>query len=82
MTLAMALLYPTWWRNFVAGLLECGAHSEQAALFSGICICAMINAALWIAIWIFAFAITHDHNATLNTMLWVFETFVPAIGRI
>ncbi|MGB2497750.1 MAG: hypothetical protein ACPH9Y_05235, partial [Planktomarina sp.] len=52
--LTMALQYPAWWRNFVAGLLENGAQSRQAALFSGICICAMITVALWSPIWFFA----------------------------
>lgn len=80
--LTMALQYPAWWRNFVAGLLENGAQSRQAALFSGICICAMITVALWSPIWFFAFVITHDHGATCNTVLWIFETFAWAIGGI
>ncbi|MGB1337835.1 MAG: hypothetical protein ACPH3J_06315 [Planktomarina sp.] len=80
--LTMALQYPAWWRNFVAGLLENGAQSRQAALFSGICICAMITVALWSPIWFFAFVITHDHGATFNTVLWIFETFAWAIGGI
>ena len=45
--LTMALQYPAWWRNFVAYLLESGAQSRQAALFSGICICAMITVTFW-----------------------------------
>ena len=80
--LTMALQYPAWWRNFVAGLLENGAQSRQAALFSGICICAMITVAFWSPIWFFAFVITHDHGATFNTVLWIFETFAWAIGGI
>ena len=43
----MALQYPAWWRNCVADLLESDARSRQAALFSGICICAMITVAFW-----------------------------------
>ncbi|MBT6021088.1 hypothetical protein, partial [Planktomarina temperata] len=45
--LTLGLQYPAGVRNFVAGLLERGEHSGQAALLSGICICAMITIALW-----------------------------------
>ena len=80
--LTLALQYPTWWRNFVTDLLKQDAHSRQTALLSGVCICAMITVALSILIWIFAFAITHDHGAPFNTVLWIFETFAKAIGGI
>ena len=80
--LTLALHYPAGWRNFVAGLLERGEQSGQAALLSGICICAMITIALWCPIWIFTFVVTHDHGATLNAVLWIFETFAWAIGGV
>ncbi|MDB9810255.1 hypothetical protein OAC05_04320 [Planktomarina temperata] len=44
--LTLGLQYPAPLRNFVAGLLERGEQSGQAALLSGICICAMITIAL------------------------------------
>ena len=80
--LTLGLQYPAGVRNFVAGLLERGEHSEQAALLSGICICAMITIALWCPIWIFTFVITHDHGAIVNAVLWGFEAFAWAIGGI
>ena len=80
--LTMAQQYTAWWHNFVADLLERGAQSRQAALFSGICIYAMITVAVWSPIWFFAFVVTHDHGATFNTVLWIFETFAWAIGGI
>jgi hypothetical protein len=80
--LTLALQYPTWWRNFVTDLLKQDAHSRQTALLSGVCICAMITVALSILIWIFAFAITHDHGVTLRAVLWIFKTFAGAIGGI
>ena len=80
--LTLALQYPAWWRNIVAGLLESGAQSGQAALFSSICICAMVTLAFWIPIWLIAFALSLDHGATLHTVLWIFETFAWAIGGI
>lgn len=42
----------------------------------------MITLALSILIWIFVFAITHDHGVTLRAVLWVFETFAGTIGEI
>ena len=45
--LTLGLQYPAGVRNFVADLLERGEQSGQAALLSGICICAMITIALW-----------------------------------
>ena len=80
--LTLGLQYPAGVRNFVAGLLERGEHSGQAALLSGICICAMITIALWCPIWIFTFVITHDHGAIVNAVLWGFEAFAWAIGGI
>ena len=80
--LTLGLQYPAGVRNFVAGLLERGEHSGQAALLSGICICAMITIALWCPIWIFTFVITHDHGAIVNALLWGFEAFAWAIGGI
>ncbi|MDP4064578.1 hypothetical protein IMCC1933_04460 [Rhodobacteraceae bacterium IMCC1933] len=46
--LTMALQYPAWWCNFVAGLLKRGEQSGQAAFFSGLFICAMITIVLWV----------------------------------
>ena len=80
--LTLALHYPASWRNFVAGLLESGAQSRQASFLSGVCICAMITLAVWVPIWIIAAVITHDHGATLNAVLWIFETFAWAIGGV
>ena len=80
--LTMALQYPAWWCNFVAGLLKRGEQSGQAAFFSGLFICAMITIALWCPNWIFTFVITHDHGTIVNAVLWVFETFAWAIGGI
>jgi len=80
--LTLGLQYPAGVRNFVAGLLERGEQSGQAALLSGICICAMITIALWCPIWIFTFVITHDHGAIVNAVLWGFEAFAWAIGGI
>ena len=80
--LTLALQYPAWWRNFVADLLDRGVQSRQAAFLSGICICAMITVAVWSPICIFAFVITHDHGATFDTVLWIFDTFAWAIGGI
>ena len=80
--LTMALQYPAWWCNFVAGLLKRGEQSGQAAFFSGLFICVMITIALWCPNWIFTFVITHDHGTIVNAMLWVFETFAWAIGGI
>ena len=80
--LTLALHYPASWRNFVAGLLESGAQSRQASFLSGVCICAMITLAFWVPIWIIAAVITHDHGATLNAVLWIFETFAWAIGGV
>ena len=80
--LTLGLQYPAGVRNFVAGLLERGEHSGQAALLSGICICAMITIALWCPIWIFTFVVTHDHGAIVNAVLWGFEAFACAIGGI
>ena len=80
--LTLRLQYPAPLRNFVAGLLERGEQSGQAALLSGICICAMITIALWCPIWIFTFVVTHDHGAIVNAVLWGFEAFAWAIGGI
>ena len=80
--LTLGLQYPAGVRNFVAGLLERDEQSGQAALLSGICICAMITIALWCPIWIFGFVITHDHGAIINAVLWGFEAFAWAIGGI
>ncbi|MDB2398401.1 hypothetical protein N9W18_00500 [Planktomarina sp.] len=80
--LTMALQYPAWWCNFVAGLLKRGEQSGQAAFFSGLFICVMITIALWCPNWIFTFVITHDHGTIVNAVLWVFETFAWAIGGI
>ena len=80
--LTLALHYPACWRNFVAGLVESGAQSRQASFLSGVCICAMITLAFWVPIWIIAAVITHDHGATLNAVLWIFETFAWAIGGV
>ena len=80
--LTLALHYPACWRNFVAGLLESGAQSRQASFLSGVCICAMITLAVWVPIWIIAAVINLDHGATLNAVLWIFETFAWAIGRV
>lgn len=80
--LTQGLQYPAWWRNFVAGLLERGEQSGQAALLSGICMCAMITIALSCPIWIFGFVVTHDHGAIVNAVLWGFEAFAWAIGGI
>ena len=80
--LTLGLQYPAGVRNFVAGLLERGEQIGQAALLSGICICAMITIALWCPIWIFTFVITHDHGAIVNAVLWGFEAFAWAIGGI
>ena len=80
--LTLGLQYPAGVRNFVADLLERGEHSGQAALLSGICICAMITIALWCPIWIFTFVVTHDHGAIVNAVLWGFEAFAWAIGGI
>ena len=80
--LTLGLQYPARLRNFVADLLERGEQSGQAALLSGICICAMITIALWCPIWIFTFVITHDHGAIVNAVLWGFEAFAWAIGGI
>ena len=80
--LTLGLQYPAGVRNFVAGLLERGEQSGQAALLSGICICAMITIALWCPIWIFAFVVTHDPGAIVNAVLWGFEAFAWAIGGI
>ena len=80
--LTLGLQYPAPLRNFVAGLLERGKQSGQAALLSGICICAMITIALWCPIWIFTFVVTHDHGAIVNAVLWGFEAFAWAIGGI
>ena len=82
MLLTLALHYPAGWRNFVASLLESGAQSRQASFLSGVCICAMITLAFWVPIWIIAAVITHDHGATLNAVLWIFETFAWAIGGV
>ncbi|MDB4199953.1 hypothetical protein N9792_02355 [Planktomarina temperata] len=73
--LTLGLQYPARVRNFVAGLLKRGEQSGQAALLSGICICAMITIALWCPIWIFTFVVTHDHGAIVNAVLWGFEAF-------
>ena len=80
--LTLGLQYPAGVRNFVADLLERGEQSGQAALLSGICICAMITIALWCPIWIFGFVVTHDHGAIVNAVLWGFEAFAWAIGGI
>ncbi|MDB4203316.1 hypothetical protein N9767_02955 [Planktomarina temperata] len=80
--LTLGLQYPAPLRNFVAGLLERGEQSGQAALLSGICICAMITIALWCPIWIFTFVVSHDHGAIVNAVLWGFEAFAWAIGGI
>ncbi|MDA8966331.1 hypothetical protein N9H43_02215 [Planktomarina temperata] len=80
--LTLGLQYPAGVRNFVADLLERGEQSGQAALLSGICICAMITIALWCPIWIFTFVVTHDHGAIVNAVLWGFEAFALAIGGI
>ncbi|MDB2574233.1 hypothetical protein N9X94_05955 [Planktomarina temperata] len=80
--LTLGLQYPAPLRNFVAGLLERGEQSGQAALLSGIYICAMITIALWCPIWIFTFVVTHDHGAIVNAVLWGFEAFAWAIGGI
>ena len=80
--LTLGLQYPARVRNFVAGLLERGEQSGQAALLSGICICAIITIALWCPIWIFTFVVTHDHGAIVNAVLWGFEAFAWAIGGI
>ncbi|MDC0860461.1 hypothetical protein OAP54_02280 [Planktomarina temperata] len=80
--LTLGLQYPAGVRNFVAGLLKRGEQSGQAALLSGICICAMITIAPWCPIWIFTFVITHDHGAIINAVLWGFEAFAWAIGGI
>ena len=80
--LTLGLQYPAGVRNFVAGLLERGEQIGQAALLSGICICAMITIALWCPIWIFTFVVTHDHGAIVNAVLWGFEAFAWAIGGI
>ena len=80
--LTLGLQYPAPLRNFVAGLLERGEQSGQAALLSGLCICAMITIALWCPIWIFTFVVTHDHGAIVNAVLWGFEAFAWAIGGI
>ena len=80
--LTLGLQYPAGVRNFVADLLERGEQSGQAALLSGICICAMITIALWCPIWIFTFVVTHDHGAIINAVLWGFEAFAWAIGGI
>lgn len=80
--LTLGLQYPAGVRNFVADLLERGEQSGQAALLSGICICAMITIALWCPIWIFTFVVTHDHGAIVNAVLWGFEAFAWAIGGI
>ena len=80
--LTLGLQYPAGVRNFVAGLLERGEQSGQAALLAGICICAMITIALWCPIWIFTFVVTHDHGAIVNAVLWGFEAFACAIGGI
>ena len=82
MLLTLALHYPAGWRNFVASLLESGAQSRQASFLSGVCICAMITLAFWVPIWIITAIITHDHGATLNAVLWIFETFAWAIGGV
>ena len=82
MLLTLALHYPAGWRNFVASLLESGAQSRQASFLSGVCICAMITLAFWVPIWIITAVITHDHGATLNAVLWIFETFAWAIGGV
>ena len=80
--LTLGLQYPAGVRNFVADLLERGEQSGQAALLSGLCICAMITIALWCPIWIFTFVVTHDHGAIVNAVLWGFEAFAWAIGGI
>ena len=80
--LTLGLQYPAGVRNFVADLLERGEQSGQAALLSGIWICAMITIALWCPIWIFTFVVTHDHGAIVNAVLWGFEAFAWAIGGI
>jgi hypothetical protein len=80
--LTLGLQYPAGVRNFVAGLLERGEQSGQAALLSGICICAMITIALSCLFWICGFVITHDHGAIVNAVLWGFEAFAWAIGGI
>ena len=82
MPLSLALHSPAGCRNFVAGLLESGAQSRQASFLSGVCICAMITLAVWVPIWIITAVITHDHGATLNAVLWIFETFAWAIGGV
>ena len=82
MLLTLALHSPAGCRNFVAGLLESGAQSRQTSFLSGVCICAMITLAVWVPIWIIAAVITHDHGATLNAVLWIFETFAWAIGGV
>ena len=82
MLLTLALHSPAGCRNFVAGLLESGAQSRQASFLSGVCICAMITLAVWVPIWIITAVITHDHGATLNAVLWIFETFAWAIGGV
>ena len=82
MLLTLALHSPAGCRNFVAGLLESGAQSRQASFLSGVCICAMITLAVWVPIWIITAVIIHDHGATLNAVLWIFETFAWAIGGV
>ena len=82
MLLTLALHSPAGCRNFVAGLLESGAQSRQTSFLSGVCICAMITLAVWVPIWIITAVITHDHGATLNAVLWIFETFAWAIGGV
>ena len=82
MLLTLALHSPAGCRNFVAGLLESGTQSRQASFLSGVCICAMITLAVWVPIWIITAVITHDHGATLNAVLWIFETFAWAIGGV
>jgi hypothetical protein len=67
--IALALHYPTCWRNFVSALLERGAQSRQASFLSGVCICAMITFAVCVPIWIIAAVVTHDKGATLNAVL-------------
>ena len=82
MLLTLALHSPAGCRNFVAGLLESGEQSRQASFLSGVCICAMITLAVWVPIWIITAVIIHDHGATLNAVLWIFETFAWAIGGV
>ena len=82
MLLTLALHSPAGCRNFVAGLLESGTQSRQSSFLSGVCICAMITLAVWVPIWIITAVITHDHGATLNAVLWIFETFAWAIGGV